>query len=328
MRPPTSSARLVRVDSSPTASSPWTLLTSIYNAFLSPPQPHPDEHTDVWEISLWSPPALTLQLLTLFSPVHLAVYHLSLPYNPPSYPGLPAPNPLPQYVTLFCTQLLISFALRMQQSAYAQQRIDHGVLNREVLSEYNAKYVHPRLNVIKRDVAVQCDPYNDSVQQFTPDFHHQGFVTRPNPSYASWTSPEKSEQVLRETRTPSQTPVTPNIFSPKIRQPQFDRVRLTGTTRSAPGATKTTSASMNTEKNDLSRSRSIRRASNHGSFEDTRARPDPSNVGMNGLINWSAQQNRGLSPSKGTTPISKKVRGSTYAESLGTPLGTPRKRFV
>jgi len=67
---------------------------------------------------------------------------------------------------------------------------DRAVVQREVLREYDSKYVHPRLNILKRDVATQTmdDHFEASVDVYTPQFNRQGFVTHPNPSYSGYTS--------------------------------------------------------------------------------------------------------------------------------------------
>ena len=66
---------------------------------------------------------------------------------------------------------------------------DRAVVQREVLREYDSKYVHPRLSTLKRDVATQTmdDHFEASVEVYTPQFNRQGFVTHANPNYSEYT---------------------------------------------------------------------------------------------------------------------------------------------
>jgi len=67
---------------------------------------------------------------------------------------------------------------------------DRAVVQREVLREYDSKYVHPRLSTLKRDVATQTmdDHFEASVEVYTPQFNRQGFTTHANPNYSEYTT--------------------------------------------------------------------------------------------------------------------------------------------
>ena len=69
--PTTPSASLVRV-SSPPSSSPMRLLSHLLPAPASS-RAHPDPTIDVWELAVWDPLPLALEVYTLFSPGHAMV---------------------------------------------------------------------------------------------------------------------------------------------------------------------------------------------------------------------------------------------------------------
>src|ERR1700722_2839789 len=77
--PSTPSAHRVRVDSSPISSSPLRFLSSIIASTNAESRAHPDATRDVWELAVWDPSPLCLQLFCLFSPGHVLVYWLFLP---------------------------------------------------------------------------------------------------------------------------------------------------------------------------------------------------------------------------------------------------------
>jgi hypothetical protein len=227
----TPSAQRVQVDASPAASSPLRFLTNILGDPSAESRAHPDPTRDVWEISIWDPYPICLQLFCLFSPGHVLVYWLFLPTAPLD----PRPS-----VTIFTTLLLealLSSQLYILQSAFSQQEKDTAIIQREVMREYDTKFVHPRLNPLVRDVGTQ---YTDSgsgdekVDTYTPTVVlKRGFRTNPNPNYAKHVDPENSTKISRQLFSPApsfiatnyasreSTPLTGITPRPPLRQPQF-----------------------------------------------------------------------------------------------------------
>jgi hypothetical protein len=196
--PKTPSARRVRVDDSPLAvgASPAKYLTEKLRFGASAEaRAHPDPTRDVVELSIWNPPALCLRLFTLFSPAHLIVYWSFLPTSPlDSRPS----------VTILRTLLLAALITAQSfafESFFTQQVQDKLILSKEVLNEYDTKYVHPSINRPARDVAIQTPPRKDrqhkemgtdpipqtSEVEVSREYTiiNRGFRTNPNPAYAS-----------------------------------------------------------------------------------------------------------------------------------------------
>lgn len=102
---------------------------------------------------------------------------------------------------------------------FSQQAKDSALVHKEVLNEYDAKFVHPRIQPLMRDVGTQFsghpadsgsdDKYN-KVDVFTPTHViRRGFTTSPNPNYVRHVDPEGIS------RTPArrQSPATPSVSS-------------------------------------------------------------------------------------------------------------------
>ncbi|OCK81891.1 hypothetical protein K432DRAFT_424573 [Lepidopterella palustris CBS 459.81] len=251
--PSTPSARRVRVDSSPIASSPLRFLSNIIYTTTAQSRAHPDSARDVWELAVWDPNPLCLGLFCLFSPGHILIYYLFLPV---------APLDARPSVTVFTTiilAILLSVQLSLLRSYFSQQSKDSALIHKEVLNEYDTKFVHPSLQRPSRDVGIQTPPKRresrDSntgtteVDTYTPTIViNRGFRTNPNPSYASQYDPDnllskpEPRHVPRSTTTPSfRTPangyfppasasastnelsslIRPSRTPGNIRQPQF-----------------------------------------------------------------------------------------------------------
>ncbi|KAH6716785.1 hypothetical protein BKA61DRAFT_477739 [Leptodontidium sp. MPI-SDFR-AT-0119] len=231
----TPSAHRVRVDSSPVSSSPLRFLTGILGDTSAESRAYPDPTRDVWEIAVWDPIPICLRLFCFFSPGHVLVYWLFLPTV--------ATDPRPS-VTVFTTlllQILLSSQLYLLSTFFSQQEKDTAIIHKEVMSEYNIKYVHPRLNPLTRDVGTQYSDAgtgtdyegNGDVDTYTPTvLLRRGFRTNPNPNYAKHVDPENSTGISRQSSpAPAFTPSAytsrePTPFSgitprPAIRQPQF-----------------------------------------------------------------------------------------------------------
>lgn len=244
----TPSAKRVKVTSSPASASPLRLFTSILGDNSAQSRAHPDPTTDVWEIAVWDPIPACLQLFCFFSPGHVLVYMLFLP----TLPSDPRPS-----ITVFTTiilQLLISSQLWLLQSSFSQQGKDSALIHKEVMNEYDIKYVHPRLDPLVRDVGTQYsesaagDDQEGDIDVYTPAvILKRGFRTNPNPNYAKRVE-DFSTGSQPSHRTFSPTPVyTPSAYKSRdptpftgktpitaIRQPRFRQsssgVVSTGTT--------------------------------------------------------------------------------------------------
>lgn len=193
--PSTPSARRVQINSSSMSSPSLRMLSALLVSDDDEQQAPTDKSKEVWELALWDPTALALRLFCLFSPAHILVYWLFLPtaYSDPQ-PSVT----IVKTVFLIC---LLSLQLLYLQSSYSQQSKDSSIIQKEVLNEYNTKYVHPRTRSLMRDVATQFstrDKRDDlktcnSVNTYTPTFVvNKGFHTRPNPNYIKLVDPDNT----------------------------------------------------------------------------------------------------------------------------------------
>ena len=179
---------------------------------------HPDASRDVWEISVWDPIPLCLKTFCLFSPGHVLVYWLFLPTAPQD------PRPSTTVVTTIFLAALLTVQLTFLQMNFSQQSKDSAVIHKEVLNEYDTKYVHPRTQPLMRDVGTQFsgnrrhstveNPTN-GVETYTPVIIvNKGFHTKPNPNYVKHVDPEASmaratpsRDLMNNNVPPFQTPV-------------------------------------------------------------------------------------------------------------------------
>ncbi|KAL8671064.1 MAG: hypothetical protein Q9168_004412 [Polycauliona sp. 1 TL-2023] len=190
--PSTPSAHRVRVDSSPVSSSPLRFLSSMLAADNAESRSHPDATRDVWELAVWDPTPLSLRLFCLFSPGHILVYWLFLPT------AITDPRPSTTVVTTIALIVLLSTQLTLLQTRFSQQSKDSTVVHKEVLNEYDTKFVHPRTRPLTRDVGIQysnsgtsSSPGSASVDTYTPSIViNRGFHTRPNPNYIKHVDPD------------------------------------------------------------------------------------------------------------------------------------------
>lgn len=219
----------MRVDSSP-VSSPLRFLSNILGDTSAESRAHPDATRDVWELAVWDPVPLGLQLFCWFSPGHVLVYLLFLPTL--------ASDPRPS-VTVFTALLLeglMSSQLILLQSSFSQQEKDSAIIHKEVMSEYDTKFVHPRLNPLVRDVGTQFEENakeDENVDTYVPTVVlKRGFRTNPNPNYAKFIDPENKTKLSRQSFSPAPsfisanysrdtTPISGVTPRPPIRQPQF-----------------------------------------------------------------------------------------------------------
>ncbi|KAF2226198.1 hypothetical protein BDZ85DRAFT_232567 [Elsinoe ampelina] len=215
--PSTPSARRVNVDSSPASSSPLRYLTNLVKSPTAQSCAHPDQKRDVWEISVWDPKDLNLELFTLFSPGHVLIYWLFLPTVSAD------PRPSVTVVTSVLLSALLSVQLVAMRRSFTQQAKDLKIINKEVMNEYDTKFVHPHLNPPVRDVGTQtresasaAGTQTREVDVYTPTtIINRGFRVNPNPSYLS----HLSDESVAEIDSPSagriaRSTTTPNLFSP------------------------------------------------------------------------------------------------------------------
>lgn len=230
--PSTPSAHRVHVDSSPLSSSPLRFLSSMLAGDTAESRSHPDATRDVWELAVWDPTPLCLKMFCYLSPGHVLVYWLFLPIAPED------PRPSVTVMTTMLLTVLLSAQLIVLQSFFSRQSKDASVIHKEVLNEYDTKYVHPRTRPIMRDVGTQLSD-TESVDTYTPTIIvNKGFYTRPNPNYVM----HLDREVLPQRATPSsdiststapihQTPTyqrdasSPLRARTAIRQPQFGGIR-------------------------------------------------------------------------------------------------------
>ena len=107
-------------------------------------------------------------------------------------------------MTVFTTMVLgtlLSVQLYYLQSNFSQQSKDSSIIHKEVMNEYDTKFVHPLTQPLMRDVGTQfSSPTLDGVQEnedeaesvdtYTPAFViNRGFRTRPNPNYVKYVDP-------------------------------------------------------------------------------------------------------------------------------------------
>jgi len=240
--PSTPSAHRVRVDSSPLSSSPLRFLSAIFVGDNAEARSHPDTSRDVWEIAIWDPAPISLRLFCLFSPGHILVYWHFLPT------GIADPRPSSAVLTTMVLAALLSAQLLLLQASFSQQSKDSSVINKEVMNEYDTKYVHPRTQPLMRDVGTQFsesgssmhglpryEVNRNSVDVYAPTFIiNRGFQTRPNPNYVKHVDPEglkvrptpsrgSSTGMAQSFQTPAHLRDASSPLRPQtaIRQPQF-----------------------------------------------------------------------------------------------------------
>lgn len=193
---------------------------------------HPDATRDVWELAIWDPSSLSLRLFCLFSPGHIFMYWIFLPT------AMTDPRPSVTVLTTIVLAALLSSQLMMLQWSFFQQSKDSTVIHKEVLHEYDIKFVHPRTRPLVRDVGTQYSLGTmltasevNLVETHTPSFViNRSFHTRPNPNYVKHLDPDSvrpQASSYNSHAAPVQTPQysrdMPSPIKPgtAIRQPQF-----------------------------------------------------------------------------------------------------------
>ncbi|GBF66164.1 meiotically up-regulated gene protein [Trichophyton mentagrophytes] len=249
--PSTPSAKRVQVNSSPMSSTPLRFISDVLSASSAEKRAHPDARRDVWQLSVWDPHPISIRLFCLFSPGHILVYWLFLPTLSSD------PRPSVTIVTTIFLALLLTAQMSTLSASYSQQAKDSALVHKEVLNEYDTKFVHPRTDPDVRDVATQFSqadhfiPHKDEkynvVETYAPSTTQHTFKTRPNPNYihhvdpdyrvknrphvtprTSLSTPQVTSSGSIQRTTDIQTPsYTMDTFTPikkrsgAIRQPQF-----------------------------------------------------------------------------------------------------------
>ena len=245
--PETPSARRVRVQASPMTSSPLRFIANMISPETAESRAYPDKTRDVWELSVWDPHPVCLRLFCLFSPGHVLVYMLFLPLAPLD------PRPSVTVFTVLALQVIMSGQLFFLQSRFSQQVKDTAIIHREVLHEYDTKFVRPRLNPVVRDVGTQFtidDETDDGDSEFvetgTPTtLIKRNFQTHPNPNYVQHVDPDGSAQ--RNVMSPRLfTPAPTTRYSDSISSSNFSRSRQSLPASVTPAPSRTTTASTST----------------------------------------------------------------------------------
>jgi hypothetical protein len=96
----------------------------------------------VQELSIWTPPVFALRLFSLYSPP-LAIFTQFLSRS----------NALPFLFASACLSLQTWYLIRI----YTATLNDRQLLNKEVMHEYDTKFVNPRINYARHDVGVQTN---------------------------------------------------------------------------------------------------------------------------------------------------------------------------
>ena len=167
------------------------------------------------------------------------MYWLFLPTTPQDM------RPSTTVATTIVLACLLSAQLFLLQSNFSQQSKDTSLIHKEVLNEYDIKYVHPRTQPVMRDVGIQAGSsakqHRDSteVDTYKPvTIVNRGFHTNPNPNYSRHFDPDGQKIKETPTRIPSRNlaqgtaPLFPisvqgqSLISPvqqrtAIKQPQY-----------------------------------------------------------------------------------------------------------
>lgn len=207
----TPSAHRVRVQST-SSGSPLRMLADLAGE-TAESRAHPDKTRDVWEVRMWDPVPASLQLVCLFSPLHVMIYMMTLPLTPL--------DPRPSVTVFKCLfqQAAISGLLLVMEASFSQQKKDSELVKGHVLKEYDSKYVHPRLNPpVVRDVGTHVGEDEEGnewedIQVGTPTtLVRRRFQTHPNQNYAKHFDPDGSGYYAPSMGSPS-----PAVFTPARR---------------------------------------------------------------------------------------------------------------
>ncbi|ODA76213.1 hypothetical protein RJ55_08058 [Drechmeria coniospora] len=175
-QPSTPSAQRVKVQSSPVSSSPLRYIADILTPESAESRAHPDRNRDVWELSVWDPLPVCIRLFCFFGPGHVLVYLLFLPLAPLD------PRPSVAVFNTLVVQVVLSAQMLLLSSRFGQQAKDQAIVQREVMHEYDTKFVHPRLHPVVRDAGTQLSEASGFVQTGTATtLIRRSFMAHHNP---------------------------------------------------------------------------------------------------------------------------------------------------
>jgi len=214
--------RRVKVQSSPASSSPLRFITDLMAEETAESRAHPDKTHDVWELSVWDPLPVCLGTFCLFSPCHVLVYWFFLPLQE----GGLDPYPSLTIVKCILLQMAVTAQLFYLQSRFSQQIKDTAIIHKEVLHEYDTKFVHPRLHPVVREAGTQVETATmvDGATEAMLYSEHgtpttlikREFHTHPNPNYSKHIDPDGTYPNAMSPRlfTPSAARSRPEMFPP------------------------------------------------------------------------------------------------------------------
>jgi len=93
----------------------------------------------IQQLEMWDPSDGDLALFEIYSPLHALLWKLAQQGN---------------WMIICFVMVMTTFQLGSLIKAYTQLIKDNRVLQSEVMNEYNAKFVYPRLNYTKKDASV------------------------------------------------------------------------------------------------------------------------------------------------------------------------------
>lgn len=179
---------------------------------------HPDKTRDVWELAVWDPLPLCLRIFCFFSPGHVLIYLLHLPLAPLD------PRPSTTVFSCIVLQTILSVQMLYLQSRYAGQIRDTAIIHKEVLHEYDTKFVHPRLHPLVRDAGTQTfrtqtgqrEGYVEASPPTT--LIRRGFQTHPNQNYLRHFDPDgnsiRDSTYHGNTVSTTSRSASPQVFTP------------------------------------------------------------------------------------------------------------------
>ncbi|TFK42573.1 hypothetical protein BDQ12DRAFT_732214 [Crucibulum laeve] len=136
LKPPSLGAQL--------RSGAWYAFSASWRFLLgmNPPKraaSRPTKTAQVQQLQMWAPGDLEIELFSIFSPAHALLWTATGSSN---------------WILMFLIMGLVGIQLNMLIHSYKSLVKDKEILSAEVMHEYNAGFVYPRINPIRHDVAV------------------------------------------------------------------------------------------------------------------------------------------------------------------------------
>ena len=324
--PATPSAQRVRVDSSPSSSTPLRLIHDVLRPETAEQRAHPDKTRDVWEMKVWDPYPATLRMFCLFSPGHVLIHMLFLP--------LPPLDPRPSVTVFKCIllQVILSAQLLLMHSRFTRQIKDMAIIQKEVMHEYDVKYVHPRLQPVVREVATQVSINDGKIDQEDVSVGapatviRRSFRTYPNPNYAKHIDPDGTQfPQSRSTMTPQTRtampsgPFTPSrpaggsgplSFAAQVQQQRQQSAVRRGLTTTAATTTTTTGAGEPSTPITKPSSTATTSTTPAGTSTGINLPPVPPSAGFGGSLGVYTHMNSPLKRNPGAAGLGDGVNGN------------------